>query len=749
MDTGKYIVRQANIAFRKKNYALALALWRQAASELGEKNFSANICLTEKLLRNHPQDAHSGQTELYSSPSAEPSILSYNQLPSVSVIIPTYKDSEYIYEGVLSVLNQDYPQDKIQIVISVNGGDLIYYNKLSEKYSSEKRINVVYTPHKGASVARNFALQYVTGSHITYLDDDDYLTPGYIKEMARHATSGIDLVCGRLIDYHPDSNAFDNDTYMNKVLKAIGEKLSNSPLEISSLLSTMWAKLYTKKFLLSCSILDEDLAHTEDIDFWINNFQHITSPTYLCDAMSDEGYVRRITTASTSRPPKEKLFSFFITDRVKLIERFSKKLFSNLSMEHKRFILVKIDAQTNHMLKYFTELPKDEKHRALDIINRSNSNFLNKSKFGITKGIAFCHNFSPYADASAYVASKRLSEISNLYGQNISWYVFCAPMQTRQQDNNFEIFFARYQYTKKYLIGTKTYFNEKAQWEWGQKAFDAANSFEADVVYSRSMWAGSHVAAYLYKQKYPDVKWYAEFSDPIYMGTDNKERKYAKHYDDQLSFLNTFWKDIEFNVIDNADIVIFTNKNQKKYMLSKNTLLKDATSIEEKSMCIGHPSLPSCYCKLNETNYQLDRSAINIGYFGSFYANRHINDFFAFLKQPNTYLHVFTSSENPTIPSEFAQYEDRIRINKQVQYFNFLNLASKMDYLYLNDINFSHEINPYLPSKITDYLITGTPVLANIFPGSPLSEIKHPKLIFIQDNRDCLNIKLEKNVQMN
>ncbi len=53
-------------------------------------------------------------------------------------------------------------------------------------------------------------------------------------------------------------------------------------------------------------------------------------------------------------------------------------------------------------------------------------------------------------------------------------------------------------------------------------------------------------------------------------------------------------------------------------MLSKNTLLKDATSIEEKSMCIGHPSLPSCYCKLNETNYQLDRSAINIGYLARF-----------------------------------------------------------------------------------------------------------------------------------
>lgn len=744
MDTGKYIVQQANIAFRKKDYALALTLWRQAASELGEKHFCANICLTEKLLRNHTPTADISQTNFPSSTVGGQAILSYKDLPSVSIVIPTYKENEYISHCIDSVLNQNYPYGKIRIIISVNGTDIEYYNKLCEKYSSEHSIVVIYTSQKGLPAARNFALQYVDTDYLTYLDDDDYFTPGYIKEMASHVTNDIDIVCGRLIDFYQDTNTFNSDTYINKVLEKSGGKVSDNPLKEASLLSSMCAKLYKKNFIASCLPIDEDLNHTEDVDFWVNNFQNIIGNLYLCDPLSQEAYIRRIAGSSMSRPSQDKSFSFYITDRIKFIEKFSRKLFTNLSIEHKRFLLIKIDAQTNHMLKYFLNLPEKDKLRALEIINRSNAAFLNKSKFGLVKGIAFCHNFSPYADASAYVASKRLSQISCLYGQNIYWDVFYALMHTRQRDNKFEMFFARYQYAEKHIIGEKAYFNEKAQWEWGQKAFEAASTFRANVIYSRSMWAGSHVAAYLYKQKYPDVKWYAEFSDPVYMGTDNEPRKSAKVYDHEFSFLNTFWKDIEFMVMNTADTVIFTNKNQKNYMLSKNELLKNFSSLEKRCIIIGHPRLPSYYCNLIATKYHLNDSTINIGYLGSLYANRHIDDLFYFLKQPNTYLHIFTSSENSILPDEYLQYKDRIRINKQVDYFEFLNIASQMDYLYLNDITFPYEINPYLPSKISDYLITGTPTIAKIAPNSPLSYIIHPNLIFLKDHESVSCIRLKK-----
>ena len=67
-----------------------------------------------------------------------------------------------------------------------------------------------------------------------------------------------------------------------------------------------------------------------------------------------------------------------------------------------------------------------------------------------------------------------------------------------------------------------------------------------------------------------------------------------------------------------------------------------------------------------------------------------------------------------------------------------------MDYLYLNDINFPYEINPYLPSKIADYLMTDTPIIAKVVPNSPLSYITHPNLIFLKDHESASCIQLKK-----
>lgn len=729
-------VQQAVIAFKKKDYPLALQLWRLAGAELGEKNFLANIRITEKILTSY-NAAKYGKTTIKNEELTDLKQNSYNNLPTVSVIITTYKDNEYIDGCISSVLKQDYPSGKIQIIVSVNGMEVEYYNRLCKKYSSQSSINVIYTSQKGLPVARNFALQYVTSDYLTYLDDDDYFTSGYIKEMAKHALGEADIICGKLINYFPDSNNFDHNTYINTVLKKNSGKTSTNILENASLFSSMWAKLYKKSFILSCCSIDEDLIHTEDIAFWVDNFQNITGKIYLCDSTSEEGYVRRLTASSMSRPSDDKSFSFYITDRVKLIERFSRKMFSNISIEHKHFILVKIDAQTKHMLNYFKALPQGSKQRALEIINRSNAAFLNKSKFGIIQGIAFCHNFSPYADASAYVACKRLTQISDLYGQNISWNVFCAPMQTRQRDNTFEMFFGRYQYTEKHIIGQKTYFNEKSQYEWGKQAFVATESLKADIIYSRSMWTGSHVAAYMYKKKYPETKWYAEFSDPIYLGTDYKMRAYAKYYENE-QYLNTFWRDIELYVFNLADVIIFTNANQKEFMLREHPSLHDTEPVRSKSIVMQHPTLPAYWKNLVISKYNLDTSAINIGYFGTFYPNRKGTAMLDLLKYSDVNLHIFTSEVQIDIPKEYARYKDRIYVNNFVGYFEYLNIASKMDYLYINDIDFIGDINPYLPSKLADYISVGTKIIAKINKNSPMDLLYHPNIVKYENIDDLV-----------
>mgnify|MGYP007102638487 CR=1 FL=1 len=55
----------------------------------------------------------------------------------------------------------------------------------------------------------------------------------------------------------------------------------------------------------------------------------------------------------------------------------------------------------------------------------------------------------------------------------------------------------------------------RAQLSFALQAYLKTSSVDAEVVYSRSMFPGSHIAAYLYKRRHPNVIWYAEFSDPI------------------------------------------------------------------------------------------------------------------------------------------------------------------------------------------------------------------------------------------
>src|SRR5690606_10421199 len=103
---------------------------------------------------------------------------------------------------------------------------------------------------------------------------------------------------------------------------------------------------------------------------------------------------------------------------------------------------------------------------------------------------------------------------------------------------------------------------------------------EYKEIYSRAMFPASHFLAFEYKIKYPNVKWIAEFSNPIIYDTNGIIR-YSKINDQE--FLNKvneallkkgFSRYEEANMFFLceylpyvfADELIFTNLNQKIYM---------------------------------------------------------------------------------------------------------------------------------------------------------------------------------------
>ena len=670
--------------------------------------------------------------------------LKIKQLPSVTVIIPTYKPNDYIETAINSVLNQNYEKNKIHLLVIVNGQNEDYYEDLKEKYAKNKIVDIIYTEIPGVSNARSYGLSFVKTKYITYLDDDDYFTENYFQEYLSVSDSDVAIIISKMSDTS-ESQEMNDETYINNTIRSInpndGVFYTDDYFKLSSLFSTICGKIYRTKYIKSLDITPDNLPHSEDLYFWVKNVSNLKVKMKIANGNSKESYIRRIVKDSRSRPKNEDdNINFYIYDRLNMIQLFEDELLdSKNDLLAKRFILNKIRSQNNLMLNHYNTLDLNLKEECLEKIKESKSIFLNKSLFGLHKGIAFCHNFPPFIDASAYVASKRLSKIDELAGNIINWDVIAADMaNARSKDLYYDMFFANNQYTKIIRTEGKAYFSEKAQDLWGKKVYKMAEELGTDYeyIYSRSMWAGSHVAAYLYKQKHPEAIWYAEFSDPIYKGTDNEKRPTAITYTGDEEYLNNFWFDVEKYVFEKADKILFTNENQKKYMLSYHDEIAD--DILSKCIVLNHPVINSKYAHIIESDYSIDKNKINIAYFGSFYKNRNGEDLLKFLSNPDVILHLFTSNKDD-IPSD-----ERIKVNDLVSNLEFLNIASKMDYLYLNDVTFPGDINPYLPSKLADYISTNSQIIAVVNKGTELEKYSTKNIIKLYEVTEEFAKNLEK-----
>ncbi len=93
--------------------------------------------------------------------------------PSLSIIVPVYNVSEYVQDGVESILNQTYKDYEVILVddgSTDNSGTIC--NELAQRNSC---IKVVHQSNGGLSAARNTGVKLAKGRFICFLDSDDEL----------------------------------------------------------------------------------------------------------------------------------------------------------------------------------------------------------------------------------------------------------------------------------------------------------------------------------------------------------------------------------------------------------------------------------------------------------------------------------------------------------------------------------------------------------------------------------------------
>ena len=113
----------------------------------------------------------------------------------LSIIIPVYNVEEYIEKCVLSLQQQDIPNEEYEIIIINDGSPDNSREVVLRLMKQFTNIVFIEQENKGVSLARNAGIDKATGDYILFIDPDDYVEINSFNRILNLATeSNADIV---------------------------------------------------------------------------------------------------------------------------------------------------------------------------------------------------------------------------------------------------------------------------------------------------------------------------------------------------------------------------------------------------------------------------------------------------------------------------------------------------------------------------------------------------------------------------
>ena len=199
---------------------------------------------------------------------------------TISVIIPSYKPGEYIFDCLKSINNQTLSLSEYEVIVILNGCCEPYFENLEfikkNLFYNSEHIRIIQTDNPGVSNARNIGIDVAKGEYITFVDDDDVISPTYLEGLLS-VSSPTCVGCANSCAFIDSIDKCLPNFIGNGYLKCKGKPFTL--YDYRAFLSPPVAKLI-HKFLIGKYRFPVDLKKSEDSVFCLQmnslkNSEHI------------------------------------------------------------------------------------------------------------------------------------------------------------------------------------------------------------------------------------------------------------------------------------------------------------------------------------------------------------------------------------------------------------------------------------------------------------------------------------------
>jgi len=191
------------------------------------------------------------------------------EFPLVSVIIPTRNEKDYIQQCLDSILGNDYPKDRLEVIV-VDGVSEDRTQEIIAEYSRKYSfIQLIDNPEKVTPVAFNRGIRHSKGDIVTIMSahayyEKDHIS-GCVRRLKENHIAGVGGVCVTL----PGKDSLIARTIALVLSSPFG--VGNAYFRIGTgqpkYVDTVVFGFYTRKTFDDVGFFNEELIRNQDIEF--------------------------------------------------------------------------------------------------------------------------------------------------------------------------------------------------------------------------------------------------------------------------------------------------------------------------------------------------------------------------------------------------------------------------------------------------------------------------------------------------